>query len=162
MSNTVTFGELYDDYEKNDQIANLPEGPYTLRVKTCKARKTDGSPCPNWAMIGQLVCSAHGGRAAQSKAKAAERVDNAYKQYGGPVKEAQRQAANAEVFKNTPPDLLMKIGAQLHSPNELPMVVEASSEPVYHCCYSLIFGDKTKPGHIEIPISGGRYDRGNP
>jgi len=65
-----------------------------------------------------------------------------------------------EVFKNTPPDLLMKIWAQLQSPNELPMEVEASSEPVYHCCYSLIFGDKTKPGHIEIPISGGRYDRG--
>jgi hypothetical protein len=65
-----------------------------------------------------------------------------------------------EVFKNTPPDLLMKIGANLHSSNELPMEVEASSEPVYHCCYSLIFGDKTKPGHIEIPISGGRYDRG--
>ena len=65
-----------------------------------------------------------------------------------------------EVFKNTPPDLLMKIGTQLQSPNELPMDVEASSEPVYHCCYSIIFGDKTQPGHIEIPISGGRYDRG--
>ena len=38
----------------------------------------------------------------EAEAKAAERVDNAYKQYGGPVKEAQRQAANAEVLKNTP------------------------------------------------------------
>lgn len=65
-----------------------------------------------------------------------------------------------EVFKNTPPDLLMKIGSQLQSSNEIPVEVEASSEPVYHCCYSLIFGDKTTPGHIEIPISGGRYDRG--
>ena len=63
-----------------------------------------------------------------------------------------------EVLKNTPPDLLMKIGMDLHSDKELE--IEASAEPVYHCCYSIIFGDKTKPGHIEIPISGGRYDRG--
>lgn len=48
--------------------------PSRRQARKCKARKTDGSPCPNWAMIGQLVCSAHGGRAAQSKAKAAERV----------------------------------------------------------------------------------------
>lgn len=60
-----------------------------------------------------------------------------------------------EVFKNSPPDLLIQIDNQLT--NELE--IEASSEPKYHCCYSLIFGDKTKPGHIEIPISGGRYDR---
>lgn len=62
-----------------------------------------------------------------------------------------------EVLKNTPPELLMKIGTDLHSSKELE--IEASAEPVYHCCYSIIFGDKTKPGHIEIPINGGRYDR---
>lgn len=66
-----------------------------------------------------------------------------------------------EVFKNTPPDLLLKTEEFLQDYREVEdNVVEASSEPVYHCCYSLIFGDKTKPGHIEIPISGGRYDRG--
>ena len=62
-----------------------------------------------------------------------------------------------EVFKNTPPDLLIKIDKELTEG----LLIEASSEPSYHCCYSIIFGDKTKPGHIEIPISGGRYDRGN-
>jgi hypothetical protein len=61
-----------------------------------------------------------------------------------------------EVFKNTPPDLLIQIDNQLTNK----LKIEASSEPQYHCCYSMIFGDKTKPDHIEIPISGGRYDRG--
>jgi len=60
-----------------------------------------------------------------------------------------------EVFKNAPPELLLKIAEGLSDNIE----IEASSEPTYHCCYSIIFGDKTKPGHIEIPISGGRYDR---
>jgi hypothetical protein len=60
-----------------------------------------------------------------------------------------------EVFRNTPPDLLIQIDGQLTDQ----LKIEASSEPQYHCCYSIIFGDKTKPGHIEIPISGGRYDK---
>lgn len=63
-----------------------------------------------------------------------------------------------EVLQNTPPDLIMKVATELVSDKDIP--VEASSEPVYHCCYSIIFGDKTKGDKIEIPISGGRYDRG--
>jgi len=44
------------------------------QARKCKGHKKDGSPCVNWAMTGQLVCHAHGGRAAQNKAKGAERV----------------------------------------------------------------------------------------
>lgn len=40
----------------------------------CHGRKTDGSPCPNWAMAGQLVCSAHGGRSPQAKLAAQRRL----------------------------------------------------------------------------------------
>lgn len=43
------------------------------RIK-CHGHKTNGDPCPNWAMNGQMVCHAHGGRAPQNKAAAAERV----------------------------------------------------------------------------------------
>lgn len=64
-----------------------------------------------------------------------------------------------EVFSNSPPDLLLKTYSKLlEDADGVP--IEVSSNPTYHCCYSIIFGDKTKPGHIEIPISGGRYDRG--
>lgn len=42
------------------------------RVK-CKARKTSGDPCPNWAMKGQKVCHAHGGRSPQAKTAATVR-----------------------------------------------------------------------------------------
>lgn len=38
----------------------------------CRAHKTSGDPCPNWAMNGQYVCHAHGGRSPQAK-RAAER-----------------------------------------------------------------------------------------
>lgn len=63
-----------------------------------------------------------------------------------------------EVLSNTPPDLLLKVYSQLEEDEETE--VEASSEPTYHCCYSLIFGDKRSENKIEIPISGGWYDRG--
>lgn len=64
--------------------------PSRRQAVKCKARKTDGSPCPNYAMNGQLVCHAHGGRAAQSKAKAAERMSEqraikAMQTYGLPL-----------------------------------------------------------------------------
>jgi hypothetical protein len=39
----------------------------------CHCDKTSGEPCPNWAMHGQLVCAAHGGRSPQAKAAAEER-----------------------------------------------------------------------------------------
>ena len=42
--------------------------------KCSGTRSTDGMPCEGWAVNGSKVCSAHGGRAPQVKAKAAERV----------------------------------------------------------------------------------------
>ena len=44
------------------------------QARRCKCNKTNGDPCPNWAMIGQEVCHAHGGRAPQAKAAAKERI----------------------------------------------------------------------------------------
>lgn len=48
--------------------------PSRRQAVKCRGHKTNGDPCPNWAMNGQLVCHAHGGRAAKAKAKAAERI----------------------------------------------------------------------------------------
>lgn len=44
------------------------------QARKCKGRKTNGEPCNNYAITGGMVCHAHGGRAKQVKAKAAERV----------------------------------------------------------------------------------------
>ncbi|MBN6054530.1 hypothetical protein JYK22_21490, partial [Nonomuraea sp. RK-328] len=44
------------------------------QARKCKGRKTNGEPCNNYAITGGLVCHAHGGRAKQVKAKAAERA----------------------------------------------------------------------------------------
>ena len=44
MSNTVSLRELFDQYEREDQITPLPEGEYTLEVATCKARQSDLQP----------------------------------------------------------------------------------------------------------------------
>ncbi|HEY9521904.1 MAG TPA: hypothetical protein VIR33_01590 [Thermopolyspora sp.] len=43
----------------------------------CKARKTNGDPCGNYAINGGTVCHAHGGRTRQVKAKAAARAAEA-------------------------------------------------------------------------------------
>jgi hypothetical protein len=40
----------------------------------CVGHKADGSLCGNWPIRGALVCGAHGGRAPQVRAKAAQRV----------------------------------------------------------------------------------------
>ncbi|MFI6296843.1 hypothetical protein ACIBEJ_35000 [Nonomuraea sp. NPDC050790] len=44
------------------------------QARRCKGRKTNGDPCNNYAINGGMVCHAHGGRAKQVKAKAAERA----------------------------------------------------------------------------------------
>jgi hypothetical protein len=48
--------------------------PSRRQARRCKGHKANGDACPNWAMNGQLVCHAHGGRAPQNKAKGAERT----------------------------------------------------------------------------------------
>lgn len=42
----------------------------------CKAHKSNGEDCPNWAMRGQLVCHSHGGRAPQNRRAAEQRAAN--------------------------------------------------------------------------------------
>jgi hypothetical protein len=70
----------------------------------------------------------------------------------------------SEVFSNTPPELLLKLDDKLRKAKEQsvkdsnPHKIRVGSSPTYHCCYSLVVEDKD--GKIEIPISGGRYDRG--
>ena len=44
------------------------------QARHCTANKTNGDPCPNWAMRGTNVCSSHGGRAPQVQAAAQERL----------------------------------------------------------------------------------------
>jgi hypothetical protein len=44
------------------------------QAKRCTAHRTNGQPCKGWAVHGTNVCSAHGGRAPQVKAAAAERL----------------------------------------------------------------------------------------
>lgn len=44
------------------------------QARRCSGRRTDGEPCAAWAINGGTVCSAHGGRAPQVKAKAARNV----------------------------------------------------------------------------------------
>jgi hypothetical protein len=51
----------------------------------CKAKRSNGEPCRAFAIRGGEVCSTHGGRAPQTKRKAAERValEQWAKRYGG-------------------------------------------------------------------------------
>lgn len=40
----------------------------------CHAHKTNGEPCPQWAMRGQKVCRTHGGASPQAQRRARMRV----------------------------------------------------------------------------------------
>lgn len=51
-----------------------PSMPRKRQARRCSARRTrDGKWCRNFAMVGGRVCHAHGGRARQVRAKAAQR-----------------------------------------------------------------------------------------
>lgn len=39
----------------------------TPQKTRCTGRKTNGEPCPNWAMHGQTICYTHGGAAKQNR-----------------------------------------------------------------------------------------------
>lgn len=45
-----------------------------MAARRCKARKTNGKPCPNYAMHGQMICSAHGGKAPQNMRAGEQRL----------------------------------------------------------------------------------------
>jgi len=46
---------------------------YSQRIR-CKARRTNGTPCGNYAMHGQRVCHAHGGKTPIAMEKAEARM----------------------------------------------------------------------------------------
>lgn len=45
------------------------------QARRCKARRTDGRPCGAYAIVGGVVCRAHGGAAPQVKRAARRRAD---------------------------------------------------------------------------------------
>ena len=45
------------------------------QARRCTAHRTEGSPCGAWAVAGATVCAAHGGRAPQVQAAAAQRIE---------------------------------------------------------------------------------------
>lgn len=51
--------------------------PRTRQALRCRAKKTNGQPCGNWAMNGTTVCSSHGGKAPQVRAAAERRLREA-------------------------------------------------------------------------------------
>lgn len=44
------------------------------QARRCVGTKTNGEPCPKYAMNGATVCDTHGGKAPQVRAKSAERL----------------------------------------------------------------------------------------
>ncbi len=44
-------------------------------AKPCTARRTNGEPCKNYAMLGTTVCHAHGGKAPQTRQAARRRLE---------------------------------------------------------------------------------------
>lgn len=46
-------------------------------ARRCTARKKNGEQCRKWAIKGGSVCTHHGGRAPQTKAKARQRIEDA-------------------------------------------------------------------------------------
>jgi hypothetical protein len=75
----------------------------------CTGRKTSGEPCRAWAVNGATVCSVHGGRAPQVKAKAARNVAERratralealedFEAISNPVERLQMLAGRAERF----------------------------------------------------------------
>jgi len=52
----------------------VPTVSRVRQARKCRARRTDGQPCGNYAIIGGTVCRVHGGAAIQVRRKADERV----------------------------------------------------------------------------------------
>lgn len=79
--------------------------PTKRQAVRCTGRRTDGQPCGAYAVNGARVCSAHGGRAPQVKAKAAERVAE---------QQARRELARLDVAPvNDPLTEMARIAGQV-------------------------------------------------
>jgi hypothetical protein len=87
------------------------------RALRCKGHRPDGSPCPNYAMAGQEVCSRCGGKSPQAKRKAAERIT---------------EAKAVEVFRRYSPD-----GG---APADVPQALAAILAEIRH--FAAFMGDR--------------------
>ena len=71
----VQGGRMTDSmgYRSHGGLKGRPSGGHGARpARPCSARRSNGMPCRNYAIIGGTVCSTHGGRAPQVR-RAAER-----------------------------------------------------------------------------------------